>query len=141
RLARLVVEPVGFVRLLCLREDLVEEQFEMMMRRFDFLELVAQEAQRVLLCAIEGFLSRAEVLLRFTDSGAVFPKIDPRNRERNSRTQFTHSLRSVIVTLRFYRERRIGNPGPLRQLKVRFLDTDPRFGHFDLWPVGEKKWA
>src|SRR5947207_12509477 len=75
--ARFITEPVRFECLPRLRHQLVAKQFYMMMRCFDFLQLIPQEAERLFLRPIERLLSGADGFTRFTHGAAVFLEIEP----------------------------------------------------------------
>ena len=94
RFARLVAEPVRLKCLLRLWHELVAEQFDVMMQRFDLCQLIAQQPQRFLLFALK---SLAQLLRRFCAAPheqprRVFAGIHPWHRERHAGVEFAHRL-------------------------------------------------
>jgi len=139
--AGLVGELIGLERLTSLRHELVPEKIDMVFRRVDFFERVAQRTQRLRVCAVEFVLSRSQIFFRFANSRRVFARIYPRDGERNSSVNFTGRLGSVVVALCFNFDRGIGNPISPRESQSRLLHVDPGLRDFDLRSVSERDLA
>ena len=112
-----------------------------MMKRLDFLKLIAQQSQRFFLRAIQAVFSCSQIFAGLANSSAVLSEINPRQWKRDAGIHFAHGLPSVIVTLRFDHQCRIRNPLATRELKFPFFHVDPCFRHFDFGSVCEDQWS
>ncbi len=118
RFSGLVAQSCRLECLACLRDKLVAEEFDVMMRRLDFFQLIAQEPQRFLLFAVETLFRGADVLASFANSSGIFYGIHPGHGERNSGIQFADRLRRIVVALSFHHQRWVRDPGAARELKL-----------------------
>ena len=69
RFSGLVAQSCRLECLACLRDKLVSEKIDMMMRRLDFFQLIAQQTQRFLLFAIKSLLSGRNTCAGLAHSG------------------------------------------------------------------------
>src|SRR5437879_6360424 len=110
RFPRLVTQMCRLKCLPRLGHELVVEQLDVMMKCLDLCQLIAQQPQCFLLFALKSLLGSCKVRARLSHAGCIFTWIDPWDCERHASVEFAHRLCSVIVTLAFYHQRRVGNP-------------------------------
>src|SRR5438105_5967030 len=84
RLSGFITEASGLKRLSRLRHQFVAEEFDVVMRRLDFFQLIAEESECFLFLAIKSLLGGADVLASLAHTGRIFPRIQPWNGERDS---------------------------------------------------------
>src|SRR5262249_8951745 len=99
----------GFVAQSCrldclprLRHELVTEQLDVMMKRFDLCQLISQQSQRFLLFALKTLLGGCKVRACLAYSGGVFRRIYPWDCERHASIEFAYRFCGIIVSLAFY---------------------------------------
>src|SRR5437764_12122220 len=81
RFAGLVAQSRCLECLLRLWHELVAEKFDMMMKRLDLCQLIAQQPQRFLLFALKSLLGGCKISARLAYAGRVFAGVCPWNRE------------------------------------------------------------
>src|SRR5436190_13980321 len=92
RFSRLVTQ---LCRLKCLPRlwhELVAEKFDVMMKRLDLCQLIAQQSQCFLLFALESLLGSCNIRARLPHAGCIFTWIHPWNCERHAGVEFTYCL-------------------------------------------------
>src|SRR5262249_26677891 len=100
--SRLVAQLRRLECLLCLWHELVAEKFDVMMKRLDLCQLIAQQPQRFLLFALKSLLGGCKIRLGLAYAGRVFAGVYPWNCERQPRVEFTYRFRGIIVALTFH---------------------------------------
>jgi hypothetical protein len=97
----------GFFRL---RENLFLEEFCMVIRRLDLLQLIAEQPEGFLLHALQLGLRGGEVALGPFGSRGVFSVVYPRDAEGDARVKFARKMLGVVISLALHVDRGIGNP-------------------------------
>src|SRR5213593_1348454 len=69
RFSRLITQLCSLKCLLRLRHELVAEKFDMMMKRLDLCQLIAQQPQRFLLFALKSLLGSCKIRARLAYAG------------------------------------------------------------------------
>src|SRR5207247_1323663 len=87
---RLVTQPCRLKCLLRLWHELVAEQLDVMMKRLDLCQLIAQQAQRLLLFALKSLLGSCKICARLAHAGRIFAGIHPWDCERHAGVEFTY---------------------------------------------------
>src|SRR5438552_7808246 len=84
RFSRLVTQPCRLKCLLRLWHELVAEQLDVMMKRLDLCQLIAQQAQRLLLFALKSLLGSCKICARLAHAGPIFSWIHPSAWDRHA---------------------------------------------------------
>src|SRR5947209_5135212 len=95
RFPRLVTQLCRFKRLLRLWHELVAEELDVMMKRLDLCQLIAQQPQGFLLFALKSLLGGCKICARLAYAGRVFAGIYPWHGERHAGVEFAYRFRGV----------------------------------------------
>src|SRR2546422_1197301 len=95
-------------RLLRQRQNFVAIKLVMMSRRFDFLELIADQAERFGTRGFELVLRAFEIPPGLGYCRGIFSWIEKWQADRNSDIELAHGLGSFLVSLRLNIQCRIG---------------------------------
>src|SRR5437870_5581589 len=96
-----------------------------MSRCFDFLELIADQAERFGTRGFELVLRAFEIAPGLGYGRGIFYWIEKRQADRNADVELTHCLARFVVSLRLNIECRIGEPLAIRELDAEPFGFDP----------------
>src|SRR4029077_2253215 len=97
----------------------------MVSRCFDFLELIADQAERFGTRCFELMLRAFEIPPGLGYCRGIFSWIEKRHADRNADVELTHFLPRFVVSLRLNIECRIGEPLAIRKLNAESFGFDP----------------
>src|ERR1044071_5410232 len=75
--SRLVTQPCRFKSLLRLWHELVAEKLDVVMKRLDLCQVVAQKSQRLFLFALESLFCSCKTCARLAYASGVFARVYP----------------------------------------------------------------
>src|SRR5205823_9737445 len=107
------------------RQNFVAIKLVVMSRRFDFLELIADQAERSSTRAFELVLRAFEIPPGFGYCRGIFSWVEKWQADRNANVELAHSLARFVVSLRLNIECRVGELLAIRQLNAESFDFDP----------------
>src|SRR6266404_8792230 len=97
----------------------------MMSRCFDFLELIADQAERFGARGFELVLRAFEIPPCLGYRRGIFSLVEKWQADRNADVELAHCLARSVVSLRLNIERRIGEPLAIRELNAESFGFDP----------------
>jgi hypothetical protein len=97
----------------------------MMSRCFDFLELIADQAERFGTRGFELVLRTFEIPPGLRYCRGIFSWVEKWQADRNANVELTHCLARFVVSLRLNIECRIGEPLAIRELNAESFGFDP----------------
>src|SRR5437899_11944099 len=100
----------------------------MMSRCFDFLELIADQAERFGTRGFELVLRAFEIPPGLGYCRGIFSWIAKWQADRNSDIELAHGLASFVVSLRLNSECRVGEPLAIRKLEADVFGLKPVLG-------------
>ena len=96
-----------------------------MSRCFDFLELIADQAERFGTRSFEFVLRAFEIPPGLSYCRGIFSWVEKWQTDRNADVELAHCLARFVVSLRLNIECRVGEPLAIRQLKTKSFGFDP----------------
>src|SRR5436305_13312707 len=96
-----------------------------MSRRFDFLKLITNQAERFGTRGFELVLRAFEIPPGLGHCRGIFSWIEKWQADRNADIELTHCLARFVVSLRLNIECRIGEPLTIRELNAKSFGFDP----------------
>src|SRR6266498_1991452 len=125
RTACLVGDSIRLYRLPRQRQNFVAIKLVVMSRRFDFLELIADQAERFGPRGFELVLRAFEIPPCLSYCRRIFSWIEKWQADRNADIELAHGLHRLYVTVRLDIECRIWEPLALRELNAKSFGFDP----------------
>src|SRR4029450_11396359 len=110
RFSGLVAQPCRLECLLGLWDQLVAEKFDVMMKRLNLCQLIAQYPQRFLLFALKSLLGSCKICARFAHPRRILAWIYPRDCERHARVKLADCFCGIIIALALDHQCRVRNP-------------------------------
>src|SRR5213079_3789447 len=98
------------------RQNFVAIKLVVMSRCFDFLELIANQAERFGTRGFELVLRAFEIPPGLGYCRGIFSWVEKWQADRNADVELAHGLPCFVVTLRLNIECRVGEPLAIRQL-------------------------
>src|SRR5438270_13810262 len=108
-----------------------------MSRCFDFLELIADQAERFGPRGFELVLRALEIPPGFGYCRGIFSWIEKWQADRNADVELAHGLPRFVVSLRLNIERWIGEPLTIRQLNAESFDFGPVLSSLHFWSCAQ----
>src|SRR5467141_2630749 len=96
-----------------------------MSRRFDFLELIADQAERFGARGFELVLRAFEIPASLGYCRGIFSSVEKWQADRNADIELAHCLARSVVSLRLNIECRFGVPLAIRELNADSFGFDP----------------
>src|SRR6266566_8167065 len=121
----LVGDSIRLHRLPGQRQYFVAIKLVVMSRCFNFLELIADQAERFGTRRFELMLRAFEIPPGLGHSGGIFSWVKKWQADRNADVELTHCLARSVVSLRLSIECRIGKPLAIRELNAESFGFDP----------------
>src|SRR6266498_3410231 len=125
RTACLVCDSIRLHRLPRQRQDFVAIKLVVRSRRFDFLELIADQAERFGTRGFELVLRAFEIPPGLAYCRGIFSWVEKWQADRNADIELADCLARFVVSLRLNIECRIGEPLALRELKAESFGLNP----------------
>src|SRR5205814_3772838 len=125
RTACLVRDSIRLNRLPRKRQNFVAIKLVVMSRCFDFLKLIADQAERFGTRGLELVLRAFEIPPGLGYCRGIFSSVEKWQADRNADVELAHGLARFVVSLGLNVEVRIGEPLAIRKLKAESFGFDP----------------